>query len=58
MRKKKEYQNNMFKAYAKLWKRCNKAFKSLIEVRTDFKNKIYNNLVELLKSIKEYVINY
>ena len=58
IRRKREYQNNIFKAHTKLCKRCNKAIKALIEARTDFEIKIYNNLVELLKAIKEYALNY
>ena len=57
MRRKRECYNNMFKAHTKLQKRYNKALKALIEVR-NFEIKIYNNLVELLKAIKEYILNY
>jgi hypothetical protein len=58
IRRKREYHNNMFKAYSKLWERYNKALKALIEAKIDFETKICNNLVELLKAIKEYAINY
>ena len=58
IKRKREHTNNMFKAYAKLWERCNKVLKVLIEVRIDFETKTYNNPVELLKLIKEHMLNY
>ena len=58
IKRKREYSNNVFKAYTKLWKSCNKALKALIEVRTDCESTICNNPLELLKAIKEHVLNY
>ena len=58
IRRKREYYNNIFKAYTELQERYKKALKAIIEVRTDYKINIYNNMVELLKAIKEYVLNY
>ena len=58
MKRKREYTNNMYKAYAEIWERCNKALKALIEARTDYNSTIYNDPVELLKAIKEHILNY
>ena len=58
MKRKREYANNMHKACTKIWERCNKILKALIEARTDYDSTICNDSVELLKAIKEYVLNY
>jgi hypothetical protein len=58
MKRKREHDNNMFKAHTELWKRCNKALKALIEARIDCKSNICNNPMELIKAIKEHALNY
>ena len=58
MKRKREYDNNMLEACTELWERCNKAIKALIEVRIDYESNIHNNPIELLKAIKEHVLNY
>ena len=50
-------ENNQTKAYALLWERCAKSMKNKIESRSDF-DKIKNNPIALLKSIKEHALNY
>ncbi len=52
------YENNESKAYALSWERCTKGMKKKVEGRTEFKSKIENNPIELLKAIKEHVLNY
>jgi hypothetical protein len=52
LKRKREYEQNRFKAYAELWARCNKAMKGKIEGRTDYESKIYNDPIELIKAIK------
>jgi hypothetical protein len=51
------YENNNTKAYALLWERCNKAMKNKIEARSDY-NRIENNPITLLMSIKEHALNF
>ena len=58
MKRKREHINNIFKAFTGLWKICNKAFKALIEARTDYKSNICNNPMELLRAIKKHALNY
>ena len=58
IKRKRECSNNMFKAYAELQKRYDKALSMLIEVRIDYESNICNNPVELLKAIKEHALNY
>ena len=58
MKRKRDYEENMFKAYAEIWDRCNKAMQRKIEARTDYQANIYNDPIELLKAIKEYALNY
>ena len=47
MKRKREHDNNKFKACAKLWERYNKALKALIEARIDYESNICNNPTEL-----------
>ena len=58
MKRKRMYQENMFKAYALLWERCAKAMQNHIVARKDYETNIYNNPIELLKAIKEHSLNY
>ena len=52
------YQENQYKAYELIWERCATATKTNIEARKDFEDGIYNDPVELLKAIKQHVLNY
>ena len=36
MKRKREYEENIFKAYAEVWDRCNKAMQGKLETRTDY----------------------
>jgi hypothetical protein len=46
------------KAYALFWRRCTKGMQNKIEGRTDFRVKIKDNPIELLKEIKEHSLGY
>ena len=52
------YKDNLFKAYALIWERCAKAMQNKISGRSDFKTRIYNNPIEVMKAIKEHELNY
>ena len=52
------YKENLFKAYAFLWEKCTKGMQSKIASRKDYETKIYNNPINLLKSIKQHSLNY
>ena len=52
MEREHTYKDNQFKAYALLWERCAKAMQNRIRQRKDYKSKIYNQPIELLKAIK------
>ena len=52
------YQNNVTKAYALLWEWCTKGMKNQIEAWLEFTSKIENNPIDLLKAIKEHLLNY
>ena len=52
------FEENEFKAYADLWEHCAKALKAKIEARTDFQSNIFNNPINLLRSIKEHSLSY
>ena len=58
MRRKREYTQNCFSAYALLWERCNKAMKAKIEARKDYESTIYNKPIKLIEAIKEHALNY
>ena len=46
------YEENLFKAYAFLWEKCTKGMQNKIASRKDFENRIYNDPINLLTSIK------
>merc|ERR1712020_493450 len=52
MKRKHDYNDNYFKAYALLWERCNKAMKLRIQARKDYESEIYNKPIKLIKAIK------
>ena len=58
MKRKRNFEENRYKAYAELWARCNRTMKAKIEARTDYESRIYNDPIELIKAIKEHALNY
>ena len=52
------YNINRIKASALLWQRCTVGMRNKIEARVDYKNKIKDNPIELLKAIREHALNY
>jgi hypothetical protein len=52
MKRRRMYENNLFKAYALIWERCAKAMQNKIASRSSFESKIYNDPIELLVAIK------
>lgn len=57
MKRKQEYEENLFKAYGFLWEHCNKAMQNRLSERTDFESSVYNDPIKLLKAIKEHSLN-
>jgi hypothetical protein len=58
MRRKRSYDDNLFKAYALIWERCAKAMQNKIMARSNFENEIYNDPIKLLNAVKEHALNY
>jgi hypothetical protein len=58
MRRKRSYNDNLFKAYALVWERCAKAMQNKIMAISDFETRIYNNPIELLMAVKQHALNY
>ena len=58
LKRKKMYNDNLFKAYALIWERCAKAMQNKLLARSDYEDEIYNNPIKLLKAIKEHALNY
>jgi hypothetical protein len=58
MRRKRSYDDNLFKAYALIWERCAKAMQNKIIARSNFENEIYNDPIKLLNAVKEHALNY
>jgi hypothetical protein len=58
MKRKRTYENNMFKAYALLWERCAKAMQDKIASRSYYNNIVYNDPIALLCAIKEHSLDY
>ena len=52
LKRKRIHNDNIFKAYALIWERCAKAMQNKISGRSDFKTRIYNNPIEVMKAIK------
>ena len=48
-----QYRKNTIKAYAFLWSHCSKAMQTKIKSMKDFESRIFNDPVELMKSVKE-----
>ena len=58
MKCKRTYEQNLVKAYALLWERCAKAMQNCINARKEYESKIYSDPMELLRAIKEHLLNY
>ena len=43
MRRKRIYEDNLYKAYALLWERCAKNMQNKILARTEYDSEMYNN---------------
>ena len=56
--RKRQYQENLIKAYALIRERCTDAMKIKIESRSDFTSKIKDNPIELLLAVKQHSLNY
>ena len=41
MKRKRTFEENTYKAYAEIWARCNKAMRSRVESRKDYKKVVY-----------------
>ena len=52
LKRKRMYEDNLYKVYAFLWERCTKAMQNRIMAHADFQTKIYNHPLELLIAIK------
>ena len=52
IKRKRIYEDNLYKAYALIWERCAKAMQNKIKTRNDYKSLIYNDPIERLKAIK------
>ena len=51
------YEDNCTKEYALIWERTTQALQNKILSRSDFA-KVKNNPIELLKAVKEHLLNY
>jgi hypothetical protein len=58
MRRKRSYDDNLFKAYTLIWERCAKAMQNKIMARSNFEVEIYNDPIRLLNAVKEHALNY
>ena len=58
LKRKRKSRDNLFKAYALIWERCAKAMQNKLLAQSDYEDEIYNNLIKLLKAIKEHALNY
>ena len=58
LKRKRMYNDNLFKAYALIWERCAKAMQNKLLAPSDYEDEIYNNPIKLLKAMKEHALNY
>ena len=67
IKRERVYEKNKTKSYAFLWERCSKAMKNKLESRSDYDleesdakyaDSIFNNPINLLKTIKEHSQNF
>jgi hypothetical protein len=56
--RKRQFEENLVKAYALIWERCTEAMKVKIETRQDFDLKILDDPIELMMAIKQHSMNY
>ena len=53
-----QYDQNLHKAYAFLWEKCNRAMQNKIAGRKEYDTEIYNNPIKLLTAIKQHYLNF
>eukprot|EP00957_Ditylum_brightwellii_P091149 6939860-Ditylum_brightwellii.AAC.1 len=58
LKRKRTYEDNLFKAFALIWERCAKAMKNKILARKDYQDEIYNDPINHLKAVKEHSLNF
>jgi hypothetical protein len=58
MKRKQYLETNTSKAYAFLWEQCSRGMQTKIESHTDFNESIKGDPIELLKTIKQFALNY
>ena len=58
MKRKQEYEQNSYKAYAEIWERCNKVMQSKIEARKNFESEVFNHPIKLIVAIREHTLSY
>ena len=58
LKRKRMYNDNLFKAYALIWERCAKAMLNKLLAQSDYEDEIYKNLIKLIKALKEHSLNY
>jgi len=58
LKRKRMYNNNVFKVYSLMWERYAEAKQNKLLAWSDYEDKLYNNLIKLLKAIKEHALNY
>eukprot|EP00957_Ditylum_brightwellii_P192760 14677539-Ditylum_brightwellii.AAC.1 len=58
MRRKHSYKGNFIKVYALLWEWCSKSMQNKLKERTDFQSSVYNNSINLLRAIKQYLQDF
>ena len=58
MKRRRTYNDNLYKAYALLWEKCAKSMQNKIQARKDYKTSIFNDPINLLQAIKEHSLNY
>ena len=58
MKRKRTFEENCYKGYAKIWARFDKATKSRVESCKDYEKEVYNTSIKLIEAIKEHALNY
>ena len=58
MKRETTFESNKTKTYSLLWERCTLLMQGQIEQRKDFEIKLYNNPINLIKTIKEQTLDY
>ena len=56
LKRKETHEQNLHKAYAKLWERYTTAMKEKLEARNTFESVVHNNPIILIKVIKEHFL--